>query len=285
MIVTPEGPPDGCRPRLVFMHLPKTGGTTLHHLLQPHFAPDETCPDRFAELYRHTDAELARWRFFSGHFRMDELRRIPPPAFRVTLLRDPRERILSLYRFWRRIGLSFPSPPPGPRAARETDLADFLRCRVPDVAEAVDNAVARGLAGGVFVRPGQGWVFAAPDGNGQRPAGRAEVAALARDGLLGLDLVGFTGRLDAAYAAIAADLGLPPATAPVAPRLNAGDAPRADLVPSPPPPEVTEEAAAALDEATALDREVVALARDLLAPGEAVARPAAAAARRGGPPA
>ncbi len=134
-------------------------------------APDETCPDHFAELYRHTDAELARWRFFSGHFRMDELRRIPPPAFRVTLLRDPRERILSLYRFWRRIGLSFPSPPPGPRAARETDLADFLRCRVPDVAEAVDNAVARGLAGGVFVRPGQGWVFAAPDGNGQPPAG------------------------------------------------------------------------------------------------------------------
>jgi hypothetical protein len=39
-------------PKLVFLHIPKTGGQTLHNLLLPHFAPEVVCPERFNGL-RH----------------------------------------------------------------------------------------------------------------------------------------------------------------------------------------------------------------------------------------
>jgi hypothetical protein len=55
-------------PRLVFRHLPRTGGTTLHHHLSAHFAPDQICPERFSRLERYSESQLEQWRFFSGHF-------------------------------------------------------------------------------------------------------------------------------------------------------------------------------------------------------------------------
>lgn len=277
ILADPTGPQAAAPPRLVFMHIPKTGGTSLHHLLQPAFTAEETCPTRFAELYRYSDAELGRWRFFSGHFRMDEIRRIPPPAYRMTLLRDPVERIVSLWRFWRRIGFSFPAPAPGPAAARAApDLASFLRSTAPEVANAVDNAMARELVGLIFPRPG-GWMIADRAGR-ERPITPAETLSGAREALMGFALVGFTeAGLGAAHAAVAADLGLAPPATPEPPRLNTAEEARADLVGPEPRPALTEADRAELDRVTVLDRAVHAFARGLLRPGEAVARPLAQA--------
>jgi hypothetical protein len=257
--------------RLIFLHMPRTGGTALHDALAPAFAPEETCPARFAELYRFGPEELARWRFFSGHFRMDEVRRIPGERVIVTILRDPRERILSLHRFWHRIGLSTPEPTPELRAAREESLLGFLRSPVPEVREAIDNALTRTLAGHVLCRA-RGWRLITGPGR-SLSISRAETMARALEGLMQVDLLGFTEALEV----VAARLRRVWPELPAPPRLgrrNAWDGPRADLVPPRPPPPLTPEVEAELDRLTECDRFLVARARELPFAGSACARPA-----------
>ena len=47
------------RPRLVFLHIEKCGGTTLHALLAAHFDADRICPERHDGLGDWTVNELA----------------------------------------------------------------------------------------------------------------------------------------------------------------------------------------------------------------------------------
>ena len=88
-------------PKLVFVHHPKSGGTTLHHILVKAFERDEICPERFNALQHHSAGELARYRFFSGHFDLPSVRLIPGRKKIVTLLREPVARLISLYYFQR----------------------------------------------------------------------------------------------------------------------------------------------------------------------------------------
>jgi len=45
--------------KIVFLHLPKTGGTTLHHLLIEGRSDEEVCPERHNGLHSFTAGELA----------------------------------------------------------------------------------------------------------------------------------------------------------------------------------------------------------------------------------
>lgn len=87
--------------RLVFVHLPKCGGTTLHAMLSAQFEPDRICPERHETLGDWTINELAAYDLFSGHFDVSCCRSIPGRLSLVTMLREPRSRLLSLYHFWR----------------------------------------------------------------------------------------------------------------------------------------------------------------------------------------
>jgi hypothetical protein len=146
-------------PRLVFLHVPRTGGTTLHHHLAAHFAPHEICPERFSRLHQYSPDQLEKWRFFSGHFNSDEIRRIPGPVFVVTILRNPIERLLSNYYFWKRQrpetiqkhGLD------GPRLIKGGSLMDFLRSNHGGVLDSTNNMIARKLAGEVYAWPDGAW--------------------------------------------------------------------------------------------------------------------------------
>jgi hypothetical protein len=134
--------------RTVFLHVPKTAGTSLHRLLCAHVEPAEICPERFG-LQSLRPEELARFRLFSGHFQWDDVAIVPEPRRVVTMLRDPRERLLSLYYFWRshswehieRYDLN------GPRAARMRSLLEFLRSPESSLQEAIDNRFTRSLVG------------------------------------------------------------------------------------------------------------------------------------------
>ena len=88
-------------PKLVFLHHPKSGGTTLHRLLIKAFDKHEVCPERFNGLRHYPAGDLAGYRFFSGHFDLPSVRLIPGRKTVVTMIREPVARLISLYYFQR----------------------------------------------------------------------------------------------------------------------------------------------------------------------------------------
>lgn len=87
--------------RLVFMHIPKCGGTTLHTMLASQFPPELVCPERNDTLGDWTINELSAYRLFSGHYDLACCRSIPGEVRMVTVLREPKARLISLYYFWK----------------------------------------------------------------------------------------------------------------------------------------------------------------------------------------
>jgi hypothetical protein len=86
-------------PRLVFVHSPKTGGTTFHDLLANLYAEGRVCPERFNGLKNHPAGMLAHYRLFSGHYDLVSCQLIPGEKQIVTFLREPVSRLISLYNF------------------------------------------------------------------------------------------------------------------------------------------------------------------------------------------
>lgn len=87
--------------RTVFLHVPKCGGTTLHHMLSQWFGPMNMHPERNNDIYRYSAANLASSRVFSGHFDFYATTLMPGPKKLISFLRDPAERLVSLYNFHR----------------------------------------------------------------------------------------------------------------------------------------------------------------------------------------
>jgi hypothetical protein len=93
--------PDLNRRVVVFLHIPKCAGTSLHlALLKQNFK--SICPERHNGLGNWSAAALARYNLFSGHFDITTLDLIPAKRMSiVTLLRRPEARLISAYRFLR----------------------------------------------------------------------------------------------------------------------------------------------------------------------------------------
>jgi len=244
--------------RLVFLHLPKTGGTTLHHHFATHFAPEEVCPERFSALDRFTTEELAQWRYFSGHYNFDQLRLIPGPLFIVTVLREPVERVLSTYYFWKRHRPEVIAARnlEGPAIARAGTLLDFLRSRHHEVTDATDNTMTRYLAGQMNVWADGTWRY--NSGSAGVNVTELEVMHRATGNLLAVDVFGVSNQLAQVYARVALAFGMP-RVAKMA-RLNTRQEETAALEPVV-EEEITPEIRAELDRCTQLDRMLFRLAR------------------------
>jgi hypothetical protein len=90
------------RPTIVFIHLQKTGGTSLRVMLERQFPADRRCPVLEDKLHLISIAELGQYDFFAGHFDRSSLRFIPRDNIKtVALFREPRARLISFYRFLR----------------------------------------------------------------------------------------------------------------------------------------------------------------------------------------
>jgi hypothetical protein len=97
-----------------FLHLPKTAGTSVWHFLAQFFLQEEICPAGFrGEFQALSDHQLATYRMFAGHLDWEDLDRVEGPSFTFTVLREPRERVLSYYFFMRARAVSM---------ARETPM-------------------------------------------------------------------------------------------------------------------------------------------------------------------
>lgn len=83
---------------IVFLHIPKTAGQSVHNQLAQAVGPANVSPVRV-----HTQAPSGPAQFpkgydlYSGHIDWTDLACVPHPRFAFSVLRDPRERIASFY--------------------------------------------------------------------------------------------------------------------------------------------------------------------------------------------
>jgi len=244
--------------KLVFLHLPKTGGTTLHHHFSAAFTPEEICPERFSRLDAIPADTLARYRYFSGHFNFEQVRLVPGPSYVVTVLRDPAERILSTYYFWKRHRPEIVRSHnlAGPAAARATDLLGFLQSTDPAVRDAIENTMARYLAGGVNITAEGTYAF--PSGDASVLVTDMEVIHRATGNLMAVDHFGFTPQLGEVYAKVCWEFRMK--RLPQLAKLNTRESESPHLEPIE-TEEITPAIRAELDRLTVLDRMVYRLAR------------------------
>jgi len=105
----------------IFMHTQKTAGTTITEAVRRHYRNDMVS---HGDYLKRDTASLKKTRFISGHFGFEYSRQFMDGRYSFTFLRDPVERILSLYYFSRTRN---PAEYPIYRAAHEMDLAGYLR--------------------------------------------------------------------------------------------------------------------------------------------------------------
>lgn len=88
--------------KLIFLHIPKTAGQSIHEALVNAYGADAVCPARVNEQLYGLDIErLNSYRVFSGHLDWSRLDCIRGPRYVFTVLREPRDRILSFYFYLR----------------------------------------------------------------------------------------------------------------------------------------------------------------------------------------
>lgn len=136
--------------KLVFLHFPKTAGTTLHDFLVEKFPNEHVFPKRFPNsVHGYELTALEAFKYYSAHFHMNDVSAIPSPKRIITFLREPKARILSLYYFWRshsdeaieKHNLE------GPRRAKANGLLGFLKCEDAGIPNSIDNIYVRSLTG------------------------------------------------------------------------------------------------------------------------------------------
>jgi len=88
--------------KIIFLHIPKTAGQSVHHFFETSFPKKEIFPARVnAQLQNYTCDQMNYYKIFSGHFDWKSLECLNGEKFIFTILREPRERIFSFYLYLR----------------------------------------------------------------------------------------------------------------------------------------------------------------------------------------
>jgi hypothetical protein len=136
---------------LIFVHIPKAAGSTLNHLLEMQYRPEESFATCSTPRYPHGDLnqfealdaqQRTRIRLLNGHMGYGLHRTLPRPAVYITFLREPVERVLSHYSFERTLP---DSPVYRYLQSGEMDLKEYVRYYT-EAAE-MDNLQTRMIAG------------------------------------------------------------------------------------------------------------------------------------------
>ena len=201
------------RPAVVFLHIPKCAGTSLHMALTAHFG-EAACPERHNGLADWPAGALAHYRFFSGHFDFPSLGLIPGRNVSiVTMLRRPTDRLISLYRFLRAhrpeaVALEAGQDMGLIALARSLDPVAFFSHEEILRHPAINNAAVRQLSGAL---PQKRWDIVHPDrAFGAALADRAPELALAtaQTNLMQMAAFGLVEHMGPSVAHIFAALGL-----------------------------------------------------------------------------
>lgn len=134
----------------VFVHIPKTAGTSLNVLLSAAFPGDRISPPQTTlALLQHEAYDLDRHELITGHLSWSDLARHFPRRRLFTVLREPVSRCLSLYGFLRS-HVTHPLIPlnrltgandfvEATSIARQVEPQDFFGFEHPAVYQAVRN--------------------------------------------------------------------------------------------------------------------------------------------------
>jgi hypothetical protein len=131
------------------MRIHKTAGEALSKQICDRLPPDSICPEEFEWRVRDLPlSKLRQFSFFQGHISPATLSSAFPDLRVFTMLRDPRERLLSCYFYWKEGAKHAHSQ--FFDAIAPLSLLEFLRSEEPIIRRATWNVQARLLAGGQF---------------------------------------------------------------------------------------------------------------------------------------
>ena len=187
--------------RLLFDHIPKTAGMTLHALLIEKLG-DSKCSPILNGTYASMRAEFDQYRCVSGHIQYEPMANLSD-VWAFTLLRSPIDRLISEYYFLR--SEVAPQGNPIGERARQRDLAGFVELDEPWVLPSISNVMVAHLS----VLKWDGVSDLSPSRQLQ----------CAKDALAEFELVGLTERFPESVDALFARLCLGPPTS--IPRVNA----------------------------------------------------------------
>jgi hypothetical protein len=119
----------GTASTVLFLHIPKTAGTTLGVILSRLYSPREYLPfyrpkieETLQSLASLDPAIKSRTRFFISHVNFGVHRLFPGPCTYATIMRDPIARVISHYHFIRRNPEHFLH-----RRVQRMDLAEYAQ--------------------------------------------------------------------------------------------------------------------------------------------------------------
>jgi phenylpyruvate tautomerase PptA (4-oxalocrotonate tautomerase family) len=98
----PEKLTESLKEKIVFLHIDKTAGTTIHEVFKKLYGHKNILLKHEDPLFRYSPEELDRFQVIGGHFNYDSIRYSALEFSKIIIfLRDPVRRFESLYNFWR----------------------------------------------------------------------------------------------------------------------------------------------------------------------------------------
>jgi len=192
----------------IFNHIPKTAGTSLIAIMQDVFGKDRV--STHIDITEDRDYEIDPEQFtpfvvVAGHFGVKWHARMGDRRW-LTVLREPVDRVLSTYYFWRNVARPRPNAP-YLDLAKTLFLNEFVSCGNRLVLQGISN--------------GQTWQLADDLREKYRSVPESDALAIAKENLTRrFDFVGLSEHFDESAARLRRYLGVPEKARCEVPRLN-----------------------------------------------------------------